>query len=274
MLTATAAEAGLILLREGLEALLILSALAAYLTRVGERRRIRGLAGGAALAVLASFAAAWVFQAFYGGAHNDMVEAVILAAAAVLLFYVSGWLFLRQDPRAWQGYLRQQVDRALAPAAGLPLAVIAFLAVFREGAETILFLHALAIGHGGWHADIVTGLLGAAVALAVIGYAVHRIALKLPLRPLFLATSGFLFYMGLKFTGTAVYEFQEVGLLPYDDAAGIGGLLDAIGFNPTLEALGIQLAIVALTVVSLAVARRRAAQAQAQAAAQVGTRNA
>ena len=106
-------EALLILLREGLEALLVIAALAAYLTKAGAQDRLSALYAGAGAAVLASILAAWMFEVMNNGAHNDIVEGVVILTAAALMLYVSGWLLLRQDPRAWQAYLKERAGAAV-----------------------------------------------------------------------------------------------------------------------------------------------------------------
>jgi high-affinity iron transporter len=136
-------EAAVILLREGLEALLVIAALAAYLTKSGAQNRLPALYAGAAAAVAASLVAAWAFAVFNNGAHNDIMEAVVILIAAGLMLYVSGWLMVRQDPRAWQAYLHDRAGTALARRTGFAVSMLAFLAVFREGAETVLFVNAL-----------------------------------------------------------------------------------------------------------------------------------
>src|SRR5262245_20418264 len=113
-MNATFVEALTIVLREGLEALLVLAALAAYLARAEAGNRLTALWSGAALALLVSIFAAWVFERYYNGAHSDVFEGAVILVAASLMLYVSGWLFLKQDPRAWQAYLRKQADRALS----------------------------------------------------------------------------------------------------------------------------------------------------------------
>lgn len=249
-----AAQSGVILLREGLEAILVISALAAFLRRAGAHDKTRMLYGGAILAILASIAGAIVFEVFLGGAHDDRFEAVVMAVAAVLMFYMSGWLFLRQDGRAWQRGLRDIADRAISAGTTLSLAAIAFLAVFREGAETILFLHALANSTGGWTAGFWGGLVAAGLALVAVWVAVDAFAARLPLRPLFLVTSAFLFVMGLRFVGAAVLELQELQYMAYDEVA-MPDALVALGVNPTLQALGIQALIALIAIGGVAVAR-------------------
>src|SRR5262245_38938005 len=167
-----------ILIREGLEALLVIVALAVYLTKAGARDRLPALYAGGALAVAASLAAAWVFERYYGGSHNDVVEGVVILCAAALMLYVSGWLLVRQDPRAWQAYLRDQADRALARRTALAVGALAFLAVFREGAETVLFIHALAKTSGGWTIALFGGLGAAAGGLILAFLAVTMLGVR------------------------------------------------------------------------------------------------
>lgn len=248
-------EAASIVLREGLEAILVLAALAAYLTGAGARDRLSALWSGAALALLASIGAAWVFERFYNGAHNDIFEGVIIFTAAALMFYVGGWLFLKQDPRAWQDYLKRQTDRAVSVQSPYLVGVLAFLAVIREGGESVLFLHVLAKTNGGWTAPLTSGVAAAFLALAILFWIIVRTTRRLPLRAVFLATSFFLFLMGLKFVGEGLQEFQEQALIPYDMAPG-ASWLDALGLNPTWQALGAQAAIILIASLSLAVAAR------------------
>ncbi|MEW6451348.1 MAG: FTR1 family protein [Pseudomonadota bacterium] len=254
-MTGTFVQAAAILLREGLEALLVIAALAAYLDKSGASDRRPALYGGALLAVVASVLAAWLFAAFNNGAHSDLMEAGIILCAAVLMLYVSGWLMLRQDPRAWQGFLKTKADEALAKT-GVAVALLAFLAVFREGAESVLFVHALASTSGGWSAALLAGLLAGTAGLVVLFAAINFVARKLPLRPLFIATSAFLFFMAVKFIGQAIQELQEQQIVPYSEM-GRSGWLASIGFNPTLEAVTTQLVVIALAVSTFLIFDRR-----------------
>src|SRR5437773_617416 len=95
--------------------------------------------------------------------------------------------------KAWQGFLKTKADAALVKQAGVAVAALAFLAVFREGAETVLFIHALARTTDGWSLGLLAGLLAASVGLVVIFAVINFIAQRLPLRPVFVITSGFLF---------------------------------------------------------------------------------
>ncbi len=241
-------EAAAILFREGMEALLVVAALAAFLRRTGAPERVSALYAGALAAVAASFGMAWVFVTYFGGQHSDLIEAAVMITAAILLFYMSGWLWLRQDPRAWQAELNRMTGRALGAGTTLSLAGIAFLAVFREGAETILFLHALSISSGGWSASLLAGVAVAAAGLGLVFVAMQWFAAKLPLRPIFLVTSAFLFVIGLKLVGEALQELQEQTLVPVH-TDGVPALAYSLGLNGSWEALGAQAAIIALAAV-------------------------
>jgi high-affinity iron transporter len=171
------------------------------------------------------------------------------------MLYVSGWLFLKQDPKAWQAYLSRQADRALSARSAYLVGALAFLAVVREGAETILFLHVLARGSGGWTALLISGIVAAFLVLAALFWAIVKTTRRLPLRGVFLATSFFLFVMSLKFVGEGLQEFQEQALIAYDTVPGASYLL-AIGLNPTWQALGAQAAVIVIASLSLTVAAR------------------
>lgn len=246
----TAGQAFAILFREGLEALLVVSALAAFLRKAGATDRLPTLYGGAVAAIVASFVMAWVFAAFFDGVHNDLIEAAVIALAAVLLLYMSGWLFVRQDPRAWQADLDRMAGRALGAGTALSLAAIAFLAVFREGAETILFLVALAASAGGWSASLFAGLAAATLGLAAVFVAMQWLAVRLPLRPIFLATSAFLFVIGIKLIGDAIQELQEQVIVPVH-TDGVPEIVSTIGLNASWEAIGLQAAVTMLAAIGL-----------------------
>lgn len=250
-------QSAFILLREGAEALLVIAALAAYLSRSGSPEKTRVLYWGAGLAVLASFVVAYIFSVFYDGGHNDVVEGATMLLAALVMIYVSGWLFARRDAAAWQAYLRSRVDSAIETTSGVaPLGLVAFLAVFREGAETILFLQALAGGQDGTWSAVLTGVAGGSLGLAVIFFAVRSLAIRLPLKPFFTVTAALLYLLAVSFVGKGVVEFQELAWLPITDVA-TPAWLAALGIGNTWETLGPQLVLLALVPVALSLPMMR-----------------
>jgi high-affinity iron transporter len=248
-------QAAVILLREGLEAMLVIAALAGYLTKAGSGHRVAALYGGALAAVGASIIAAWLFAVLNSGEHSDILEGIIILVAAALMLYVSGWLMVKQDPRGWQDYLANKADNALAQDTAWAVGALAFLAVFREGAETVLFINALATTEGGWSAGLFAGLAAASVGLIVLFYFINLIAQRIPLRPLFIITSAFLFAMAIKFIGEAVQEFQEQTIIPVTDLKG-ATWLSALGLNPTLEALSLQFLVILFALATYSVFQR------------------
>src|SRR2546430_15545760 len=137
-------QAAVILPREGLEAMLVIAALAGYLTKAGAGHRVQALYGGSLAAVGASIIAAWLFAVLNSGQHSDVLEGIIILVAASLMLYVSGWLMVKQDPRGWQDYLARKADNALAQDTVWAVASLAFLAAFPEGAGTVLVVKDLA----------------------------------------------------------------------------------------------------------------------------------
>ena len=254
-MTSAFIQAAIILLREGLEAMLVIAALAGYLTRAGAAHRIQALYGGALAAVGASIVAAWLFAVLNSGEHSDVLEGVIILVAAALMLYVSGWLMVKQDPRGWQEYLAHKADHALSQDTVWAVGALAFLAVFREGAETVLFINALAKTEGGWSAGLFAGLAAATAGLVVLFYFINLIARKLPLRPLFIITSAFLFAMAIKFIGEAVQEFQEQAIISVTEVKG-SAFLSAIGLNPSMEALSIQGLVILFALATYSVVQR------------------
>jgi high-affinity iron transporter len=249
------AQAAVILLREGLEAMLVIVALAGYLQKVGSTHRINALYLGALAAVLASLITAWIFAVFNDGQHDDTTEGIVIILAAAIMLYVSGWLMIKQDPKSWKDFISSKADEALAQDTAWAVGVLAFLSVFREGAETVLFVTALAGTEGGWTVAIFLGLLAGAAGLVVLYIVISRVARRIPLRPLFIITSAFLFFTALKFLGDAIQEFQEqsiVSTTPMESLAWI----EKIGLNPSQEALAIQFLVALFVVAAFSLVRR------------------
>jgi high-affinity iron transporter len=223
------------MLREGLEALLVIGALTAFLRRSGNGDKQRWIWAGAGLGIVLSVGLAFVLQQVFqrAGASlgSEMVEGWIGLIAAAMLFYVSYWLHSKARLGAWQSYIREKSTAALAGGSMLSLAVIALLAVFREGAETAVFY--LGIAPSISPADLLLGLGLGLVSLVAIGAALLLIGLRLPLRPFFFASSALIYYLGFKFVGTGLHALQVAGVL----RATPGPLpsSDVLGLYPTWE---------------------------------------
>lgn len=241
-----AAQSFLILFREGIEAMLVVAALVAYLRRSGYSDKVKVIWWGCALALAASAGAAWLLHAVIqaSGANREVLEGVTMLIAAAVLVYVSYWLTAKRDADRWQAFVKDKMDKAVGSGSLFALGFAAFLAVFREGAETILFYQALMAGSTGQMDAIWVGMGLAAAALVLVYAAVRLASIRLPLRFFFGATAVLLFIMAFVFTGRGILELQVGGLIHTTRLDGwpmAGGL----GIFPTRETVAGQLVILA-----------------------------
>jgi high-affinity iron transporter len=239
----------LIILREGFEAILVLGAVVAFLIKTGHRERLRSIWVGLTLGVFASLATAVVLKTLFAAmpASRSLVEAITMLIAVVVLFSVSYWLISKVEAAKWQKFIREKVTSALEHGGGKALMLVAFLAVYREGAETALFYQALFNGGPNVGVPLALGLLTGLAALAVIFTLFYRYGVRIPMRPFFAVTSLLLYYMAFVFMGKGVMELQEANILPITVLPG-GPHVDAMGIYPSAETLTAQAILVLLLI--------------------------
>jgi high-affinity iron transporter len=243
----------LIIVREGFEAILVVGAVVAFLIKTGNRERLRSIWVGSGLGVLASAVTAVVLQTLLRAMpmSRDLIEGATMLVAVAVLFSVSYWLISKVEAAKWQQFIREKVTNALKHGGGAALAFVAFLAVYREGAETALFYQAL-FGEGSkLLVPILLGIVVGALILALIFTLFYRYGVRIPLRPFFAVTSVLLYYMAFVFMGKGIRELQEVNAFPMTVLRGFPHL-DAMGIYPTLETLLGQLLLVLLFIGALA----------------------
>lgn len=236
-----------ILFREGLEAILIVGALVAILARAGATERRRDIGLGAAAAVLASLLTAGVLVTVFrtAAAYREALEGATMLVAAAMLFWVSYWLVSKIELRKWQEFVRVQMSKALRSQRAWALAGVAFLAVYREGFETVLFYAALVASADGSAAAlsaISAGIVAGGLTLALLYLAMQRWGVRLPLKPFFAVTSALLYLMAFSFAGQGVAELQAAGAIgatPLDWVPSI----PALGIFPTFQTLASQVAL-------------------------------
>jgi len=255
--TGSASEAFLqslvIILREGFEAILVVGAVVAFLLKTGHRERLRSIWMGIILALVASGLTAVVLRTVLSAipASQEIIEGLTLLVAVAVLFSVSYWLISRVEAAKWQQFIREKVNSALEHGGGRALAFVAFLAVYREGAETALFYQALF--NEGSHVvlpislGIVTGFAG----LAVIFTLFYRFGVRIPLRPFFSVTSVLLYYMAFVFTGKGIKELQEGNAIPITTIHGFP-TVEALGLYPTWQTVLAQMVLLGLFVFAVA----------------------
>ncbi len=236
-----------ILFREGMEAMLVVAALVAYLRRSGFPDKIKVIWYGVGLALVASVGMAWLLGVLISasGASQEALEGGTMLLAAVVLIYVSYWLTAKRSADRWQAFIKDQMDEALSKGSLLALGFIAFLAVFREGAETILFYQALMGGTTANHQAIWVGMAIAAGGLLVIYLLVRVLSVRLPYGMFFAATAVLLFGMAFVFVGQGIMELQVSGLIPTNRIDGLP-MITWLGIFPTFETLVGQLIVLAM----------------------------
>lgn len=240
-------DAMIILLREGIEALLVIAALLAFLTRAGHgsQRRVIWIGAGAGVAasIILAIVINLVFKATFSDANREVVEGVVGLLAAGLLFWVSWWLHRAANLSRWNSYIADRTQAALATGSSVTLGLLAFLAVVREGAETALFYLGMAPSIA--TSDLLGGLAIGSVALLVIGVVIITVGVRLPLRPFFAVLGILILAMGVKFIGAGIHALQIAQWVPVTPI-GVLPTIDLLGFFPTWETTLGQFTVLAL----------------------------
>ena len=241
--TVVAGQSFLIIFREGLEAVLLLSALLGYLeaAKASHYRRPVVLGMGAALlaSVVMFFLLRIVIDSLPFG--REVLEAVTAIAATVVLFYVSFWLIARLEQRRWLEFLRSRVWSAVSVGSTAALVMVGFTAVFREGFETALMYQALVsfgAGLAGW---ILAGLGIGLAALTVVSYGIFKLGRKLPIKTFLSWAVVLLMATSVAFLGNAVRSLQEADVIGLTALRGWPKapifLSQALGYWPSRETM-------------------------------------
>jgi high-affinity iron transporter len=244
----------IIMLREGLEAILVVGALMTFLVKMGASDRRRDINLGVGAAVVASLLTAVALETVIqlSPGHREALEGATMVLATVVLFYVSYWLLSKMEVVKWNHFVKSKVQDALTSGSALALASAAFLAVYREGFETVLFYKALFVSGGSavGAMPVVAGMAAGGVILVGVYVAIHRFGVRLPLKPFFGVTSAFLYYMAFVFAGKGIAELQEGALVTTTMLPG-APRLPALGIYPTAESLAAQALLVLLALLAL-----------------------
>lgn len=241
-----------LLLREGLEAILVVGALMAFLVKTGAGHRRRDLHVGVGAAIGASLLTALLLETILEVSHarQEAIEGGVMLIATAMLFYVSYWLISKMEVAKWNRFVKGRVQEAVSSGSSLALASVAFLAVYREGFETVLFYKALFLAGSGSTIPVLVGMVAGGVTLALVYLLINRFGVKIPLKPFFGVTSAFLYYMAFVFAGKGIAELQE-GSLIGTTVLSWAPRIPALGIYPTMESLALQSVLLLLLAVGL-----------------------
>jgi high-affinity iron transporter len=243
----------LIILREGFEAILVIGAVVAFLIKTGNRNRLHAIWMGIVAGLVASALMAVVMMTVLSHlpTSREVIEGVTMLIAVAVLFSVSYWLISKVEAAKWQKFIREKVSTALDQGGGKALVLVAFLAVFREGAETALFYQALFSEGGNVAIPLTLGIVVGFGALAVIFTLFYKFGVRIPMRPFFTVTSVLLYYMAFVFIGKGIRELQEGNVVGITVLPGMPSV-PSMGIFPSMETLvaqGILLLLFAFMVV-------------------------
>jgi high-affinity iron transporter len=242
-----------ILFREGLEALLVIIALVAGTRETGQTERVRDVYLGAGVALVASAALAWAVNHFIADNTSDTLEGIFQLLAAATLFYVSSWMTSKGQAKQWSSFIRSQVEAAkTSRGPSIALALTAFLAVMREGAETIVFFQALVSGatERVERQAIALGVAAGAIALALVFTLLRKLVYRIPIGAFFSITSVLLYGLAVVFAGQGIGSFQESGVISATFVSYVP-TLPMLGVFPTIQTLAAQGLLLALAAAAL-----------------------
>lgn len=241
-----------ILFREGLEAVLLLSVLIGYLEKSRNRRLVRPLLAGVGVAVAASAVTYLAIDALIAVLPfgREVLEAAVALLAVAVLFYVSFWLVARLDRRRWLEFLRARAWTAASAGSATGLILVGFTSIFREGFETALFYAALASFAEGLRGWVALGAGLAAVALGVVVLLVFRFGRRLPVGTFLTVAVALLMATSVAVLGNAVNALQTATLLPFSRLDGWPRLpiflAQMTGYTPTVQTVLAQAGLAAV----------------------------
>ncbi|MGC8229403.1 FTR1 family iron permease [Pseudobacillus badius] len=246
-------DAALIMLREGLEALLVVAALIAFLRKANASQHQRWIWLGALAGVVMSIVAAVfiniAFSAATAGANREAIEGVTGILAVVMMIGVGVWLHQKSNMKAWNRYIEKQMGTALSTGSIISMAFVSFLSIFREGAETIIFYMGMApsISTG----KLLAGIVLALVILTVFAFLLIRYSAKIAVGPFFKIATILIYFLAFKILGVSIHALQLTGHIGTTQIQSLP-IISWIGFYPTWETIAPQavlLAIIAVTAI-------------------------
>lgn len=249
-------DAALILLREGVEALLIIMALLTVTRKSEQRKASKWIVTGSVIGIVLSIALAFIFKAIFEnlGSTRELTEGIVGIGSVILMIIVGIWLHSKSSLDSWQNFINKNMDKAMSTGSIVTFGLVAFLSVFREGAETIIFYLGIVGKISTW--SLILGIIVASVILALIAIFFNQITKWIPIHRLFFIMSLFIFILAFKILGVSIHTLQILNIVPQHTINHLP-FIDLIGFYPTYETLIPQLALVILVVIYYAMSKKK-----------------
>lgn len=238
-------DAALILLREGIEALLIIMALLTVTRKSEQTKASNWIVIGSIVGIMLSIALAFIFKSVFDnlGSTRELTEGIVGISSVVLMIVVGIWLHSKSSLASWQNFINKNMDKAMSTGSIITFGLVAFLSVFREGAETIIFYLGIVGKISTW--SLILGIIVALIILAVIAIFFNQITKWIPIHRLFLIMSLFIFILAFKILGVSIHTLQILNILPQHTINKLP-FIDLVGFYPTYETLITQLLLVVI----------------------------
>lgn len=239
-----------IILREGLEALLVVIALLGFLKKSGQEKKKSWIYGGVSIGGIVSIVLAVLVKLLFTsgtfGNNNFLISGWTGVFAAVMLIYVSYWLHSNSSVSSRNHSIEDKSLKSLANGSLFSLGFLAFLAVFREGTEVVLFYIGMASSIK--LTDLFLGIALGFATLIMIAVLMLKVGLRIPMKPFFLVSSLLVFYLGLKFTGMGINGLQLAGLLPATNSEALP-TISFLAVYPTWQGFIPQVLLVVIAIV-------------------------
>ena len=252
----------IIILREGFEALIIVAAVIALLIKSGNSKHLNIVYSALGVAVVLSIATAYGLNYIFGsenaGQTREVMEGAVMLIAVVLLFYVGFWLLSNASSKKWSAYIQGQISNSLSSGDSKMLWWTVFLAVYREGAETVLFYLALLFDAKSPAATsmVAAGFVAGLAALIIVYIVIKKFSLKIAIKPFFIATSVIIFYMSVVFVGKGVMELVEGKVFVPTVIDGLP-TITWIGFYPYVQSLVPQAVMIVLLIAGILILKNK-----------------
>lgn len=224
-------DAMFILLREGVEALVIVMALISSMRAVNNKKAIKYIYSGAIAGIVFSFTIAIILQLIFPninlGLSREFLEAIVGIIAVIIMLFVGHWLHSKSSLKSWNEYINREINVAVGTGSMITMFTLSFLAVFREGAETILFY--VGIIPLITLKDLIIGIVLAVIILGLIAILMVKTSAKIEIHKIFKILTWVIYLLAFKMLGVSIHMLQVIGYLP----------ITVIKYIPTIEMIGI-----------------------------------